>query len=118
MGAHWTAAAVVADPGMLMTSVVDSTTWVIADPTTGMSVQATTDGGKTWHTTVVTERWPFRASSMSFDDSIHGWLIVNEPEPPCPQPSSGYMICDYAFAPPQHLAATDDDGATWHTVLP
>ena len=118
MGAHWTAAAVVADPGMLMTAVVNSTTWEVADPETGSSVQATTDGGKTWHTTAVSERWPFRASSMSFTDPTHGWLIVDEPEPPCPQPSVGFRICDYAFVPPQHLVATDDGGATWHTVLP
>jgi photosystem II stability/assembly factor-like uncharacterized protein len=117
-GAHWTSAAVVADPGMLMTAVVNSTTWVVADPETGSSVQATTDGGKTWPTTAVSQRWPFRASSMSFADPTHGWLIVNEPEPPCPQPSVGLRICDYAFSPPQHLVATDDGGATWHTVLP
>jgi photosystem II stability/assembly factor-like uncharacterized protein len=118
MGADWTAETAVTDPGMLMTSVVDSATWVIADPTTGMSVQATTDGGKTWRTTAVSERWPLRASSMSFADSNHGWLIVNEPEPPCPQMSGAYTVCDYAFAPPQHLVATEDGGATWHMVLP
>lgn len=118
MGAHWTAAAVVADPGMLMMSLVDSVTWVIVDPMTGTSVRATDDGGKTWHTTAVSERWPFRASSMSFADAARGWLIVNEPEPPCPQVSGAYAVCDYAFAPPQHLVATEDGGATWHMVLP
>ena len=55
---------------------------------------------------------------MSFADPTHGWLIVNEPEPPCPQVSGAYTVCDYAFSPPQHLVATDDGGATWHTVLP
>jgi photosystem II stability/assembly factor-like uncharacterized protein len=118
MGAHWTAAAVVADPGMLMMSLVDSVTWVIVDPMTDTSVRATDDGGKTWHTTAVSERWPFRASSMSFADAARGWLIVNEPEPPCPQVSGAYAVCDYAFAPPQHLVATEDGGATWHMVLP
>jgi hypothetical protein len=118
MGAHWTAAAVIADPGMLMTAVVNSTTWVVADPETGSSVQATIDGGKTWQSTTVSNGWQLRASSMSFADSSRGWMIVNDPEPPCPQPSAGFRICDYAFAPPQHLVATDDGGATWHMVLP
>jgi hypothetical protein len=121
MGAHWTAAAVVADPGMLMTSVVDSTTWVIADPMTGTSVRATTDGGKTWQTTTVIQGWQLRASSMSFADAARGWMIVNDPVPPCPLPSGfppgGTADC-YLASPPGHLVATDDGGATWHMVLP
>lgn len=121
MGAHWTAAAAVADPGMLMTSVVNSTTWVIADPMTGTSVRATTDGGKTWQATAVKEGWPFRASSMSFADAARGWLIVNEPQPACPLPSGfppGGIVDCYTASPPGHLVATEDGGATWHMVLP
>jgi photosystem II stability/assembly factor-like uncharacterized protein len=118
MGAHWTAAALVTDPGMLMTSVVDSTTWVIADPMTGTSVRATSDGGKTWHATTVMQGWQLRANSMRFADLARGWMIVNDPEPSCPQPSVGNMICDFAYGPAQHLLATDDGGATWDMVLP
>ena len=39
-------------------------------------------------------------------------LHVQEPGSPCPWNA----ICDYGFAPPQHLVATDDGGVTWHPL--
>jgi len=45
-------------------------------------------------------------------------MVVSEPYPPCPQPLGGFTICDYAFAPPIHLVATDDGGAAWIELKP
>jgi hypothetical protein len=59
------------------------------------------------------------SGSMSFADSSHGWMVVQEPPPPCtpsPAPTNMTVTCDYAFSPPQHLVATDDGGATWHQL--
>jgi photosystem II stability/assembly factor-like uncharacterized protein len=117
-GAHWTAISVVEDPGMLTMSLVDPTTWVVLNPSEPPSFQTTTDAGSTWHTITVRQRWPFNGGPIDFVDSLHGWMVVSEPEPPCPQPSGGFTICDYAFAPPIHLVATDDGGATWVELKP
>jgi len=122
-GAHWTASSVLDDPGTLMISLDDPTAWVALDPSDTATVRTSVDGGASWQTTAVRERWPFIATwftsgSMSFGDSLHGWMVVQEPAPPCPQPSNGFAICDYAFSPPNHLVATDDGGATWHQLDP
>jgi hypothetical protein len=62
--------------------------------------------------------WPFNAGPIDFADALHGWMVVSESEPPCPQPpGGGHTVCDYAYAPAQHLVATNDGGATW-TELP
>jgi photosystem II stability/assembly factor-like uncharacterized protein len=123
-GAHWTVSSVLDDPGTVMLSLDDPTAWVALDPSNPATVRTSTDGGASWQTTPVRERWPFTASwfmsgSMSFADSSHGWMVVQEPPPPCtpsPPPTNTTVICDYAFSPPQHLVATDDGGATWHQI--
>lgn len=119
-GAHWTASSVVADPGTLEISLADPTTWVVLDPSEPASLQTTTDAGATWQTIAVRELWPYNSGPIDFANSLHGWMVVSEPEPPCPQPSGmpGFVICDYAYAPPQHLVATDDGGATWVELKP
>ena len=111
---------VVADPGTLEISLADPTTWVVLDPSEPASLQTTTDAGATWQTIAVRELWPYNSGPIDFADSLHGWMVVSEPEPPCPQPSGmpGFVICDYAYAPPQHLVATDDGGATWVELKP
>jgi photosystem II stability/assembly factor-like uncharacterized protein len=115
-GAHWTASSVVTDPGMLEISLVDPTTWVVLDPSERASLQITSDAGSTWRTIAVRELWPYNVGPIDFADSLHGWMVVSESEPPCP--GAPTEICDYAFAPPQHLVATDDGGATWVEVKP
>jgi hypothetical protein len=122
-GTHWTVSSVLDDPGSLMLSLDDPAAWVALDPSDPASVRTSTDGGATWQTTAVRERWPFTASwfmsgSLSFADALHGWMVIQEPPPPCPQPTNGFAICDYAFSPANHLVATDDGGATWHQVDP
>jgi photosystem II stability/assembly factor-like uncharacterized protein len=120
-GAHWTAASVVADPGMLKISLVDPTTWVVLDPSEPASLKTTADAGSTWQTIDVRETWPYNSGPIDFADALHGWMVVSEPEPPCPQPSglpNVHVICDYAYAPPQHLIATNDGGATWVELKP
>jgi len=117
-GAHWTATSIVEDPGMLTMSLVDPTTWVVLDPSAPPTFRITTDAGSTWQAIAVRERWPFNSGPIDFADSLHGWMVVSEPYPPCPQPSGGFMTCDYAFAPPIHLVATDDGGATWIELKP
>jgi photosystem II stability/assembly factor-like uncharacterized protein len=125
-GAHWTATSVLDDPGMLTISLDDPTAWVALDPSDPATVRTSADFGATWQTTAVRGRWPFIASwfmsgSISFADVSHGWMVVQEPEPPCtptPAPTNMTVTCDYAFAPPQHLVATDDGGATWHELNP
>jgi photosystem II stability/assembly factor-like uncharacterized protein len=115
-GAHWTAASVVADPGTLEISVVDPTTWIVLDPSKPASIQTTTDAGSTWRTIAVREVWPYNGGPIDFADSLHGWMVVSESEPPCP--GAPNTICDYAYGPPQHLVATDDGGATWVELKP
>src|SRR5450759_3000779 len=115
-GAHWTAASIVDDPGMLTLSLVDPTTWVVLDPSEPPSFQTTTDAGSTWQTVAVREPWPYNSGPIDFADSLHGWMVVSEPYPPCP--GAPQAQCDYAFAPPQHLVATDVGGATWHELKP
>lgn len=120
-GAHWTAASVVADPGMLKISLVDPTTWVVLDPSEPASLKTTADAGSTWQTIDVRETWPYNSGAIDFANALHGWMVVSEPEPPCPQPSAFpnvHVICDYAYAPPQHLIATNDGGATWVELKP
>jgi photosystem II stability/assembly factor-like uncharacterized protein len=122
LGAHWTATSIVKDPGMLEISLVDATTWVALDRSEPPTLRVTTDAGSTWRTIAVRERWPFNSGPIDFADSLHGWMAVSEPEPPCPgfsgiQPGR-IAICDYAYAPPQHLVATDDGGATWVELKP
>lgn len=119
-GAHWTAASVVTDPGMLEISVVDPTTWVVLDPSERASFQITSNAGSTWQTIAVRELWPYNVGPIDFADALHGWMVVSESEPPCPQPSGipGFVICDYAYAPPEHLVTTDDGGATWVELRP
>jgi photosystem II stability/assembly factor-like uncharacterized protein len=113
LGAHWVAVSVVSDPGTLSISMVDPTTWVVLDPSTA-SLQSTRDGGATWRTVSVHERWPFFRGPIAFADSLHGWMVVTEPNPPCP----GGTQCDYLFGPPEHLVATDDGGMTWVELKP
>jgi hypothetical protein len=118
-GAHWTVSSFLDDPGTLMLSLDDPAAWVALDPSDPASVRTSTDGGATWQTTAVRQRWPFTASwfmsgSLSFADALHGWIVVQEPPPPCPKNA----VCDYAFSPANHLVATDDSGATWHQVDP
>ena len=115
-GAHWTATSILQDPGTLTMSLVDSTTWVVLDPSEPASLQITTDGGSTWRTIAVREPWPYNSGPIDFADSLHGWISVSESEPPCP--GAPYTICDYAYAPPVHLVATDDGGATWVELNP
>ena len=115
-GAHWTAASIVDDPGMLTLSLIDPTTWVVLNPSEPPSFQTTTDAGSTWQTIAVREPWPYNSGPIDFADSLHGWMVVSEPYPPCP--GAPQAQCDYAFAPPQHLVATDDGGATWHELKP
>ena len=123
-GANWTVSAILDDPGTLMLSLDDPAVWVALDPSDPATVRTSADGGASWHTTAVRERWPFTASwfmsgSMSFADSSHGWMVVQEPPPPCtpsPPPTNMTVTCDYAFSPPQHLVATDDGGATWQQI--
>ena len=98
---------------MLGFSLIDSTHWVVFDPSEPPSFRATADAGATWQATAVRERWPYDSGRIDFADSLHGWMAVSEPYPPCPQPSVGVRICDYYGATPQHLVATDDGGATW-----
>jgi hypothetical protein len=120
-GAHWTAASVVADPGMLTMSLVDPTTWVVLDPSERASLKTTGDAGSTWQTIDVRETWPYNSGPIDFADALHGWMVVSESNPPCPQPSgfpNVHVICDYAYAPPQHLIATNDGGATWVELKP
>jgi photosystem II stability/assembly factor-like uncharacterized protein len=116
LGAHWTAASVVTDPGMLEISVVDPTTWVVLDPSEPASFQTTSNAGSTWQTIAVRELWPYNVGPIDFADALHGWMVVSESEPPCP--GAPTTICDYAFGPPQHLVATDDGGATWVELKP
>ena len=115
-GEHWTASSVVTDPGTLEISAVDPTTWIVLDPSKPASIQTTTDAGSTWQTNAVQELWPYNSGPIDFADSLHGWMVVSESEPPCP--GAPNTICDYAFAPPVHLVATDDGGATWHEFKP
>lgn len=115
-GEHWTASSVVTDPGTLEISAVDPTTWIVLDPSKPASIQTTTDAGSTWRTIAVRELWPYNGGPIDFADSLHGWMVVSESEPPCP--GAPTTICDYAFAPPQHLVATDDGGATWIELKP
>jgi hypothetical protein len=106
---------------MLTMSLVEPTTWVVLDPWAPSTLRATTDAGSTWHTIAVRVPWPFNGGPIDFADSLHGWIVVSEPEPPCPPPSglpNAHPICDYAFAPPIHLVATDDGGATWVELKP
>ena len=116
-GAHWGAAAVIADSGMLALSLADPTTWVVRD---GTVFRATADAGATWQATTVRSGHPADArtisilDSISFSDPGHGWLVYSDPDPPCAKNA----ICDWVFAPPQHVVATDDGGANWHEVLP
>jgi photosystem II stability/assembly factor-like uncharacterized protein len=117
-GAHWTAAGVVADPGMLEVSVEDATTWVTLDPMQSAALQITTDAGAGWRKVPVRQAWPYSAGPIDFADSLHGWMVVSEPNPPCPQPSGAVVICDFAYAPAQHLVATDDGGVTWVELGP
>jgi photosystem II stability/assembly factor-like uncharacterized protein len=115
-GVHWTVASIIADPGALELSLIDPATWVALDPTEPATVRITTDAGSTWQTTAVRQRWPFTSDWIDFADALHGWLVVSEPYPPCAQPSgmpNVVAICDYAYAPPQHLVVTNDGGATW-----
>ena len=115
-GAHWTASSVIEDPGTPEISLVDPTTWVVLDPSEPASLQTTADAGSTWQTIAVRELWPYNVGPIDFADSLHGWMVASESEPPCP--GAPTEICDYAFAPPQHLVATDDGGATWVEVKP
>jgi photosystem II stability/assembly factor-like uncharacterized protein len=117
-GAHWTATSIIENPGALTMSLVDPTTWVVLDPWAPSTLRATIDAGSTWQTIAVREPWPYNSGPIDFADSLHGWMVVSEPEPPCPQPSRGFRICDYFFAPTVHLVATDDGGATWHELKP
>jgi photosystem II stability/assembly factor-like uncharacterized protein len=114
LGAHWTATSIVEDPGMLKLSTVDPTTWAVLDPSQPASLQITADAGATWRTIAVREPWPYNSGPIDFADSLHGWMLVSEPYPPCPVA----VQCDYAYAPPQHLVATDDGGATWVELKP
>jgi photosystem II stability/assembly factor-like uncharacterized protein len=115
-GAHWTAASVVADPGMLEISVVDPTTWVVLDPNQPASFQTTSNAGSTWQTIAVRELWPYNVGPIDFADALHGWMVVSESEPPCP--GAPNPQCDYYYAPPEHLVTTDDGGATWVELKP
>jgi photosystem II stability/assembly factor-like uncharacterized protein len=120
-GAHWTAASVITDPGMLDISLADATTWVVLDPYQSISLQVTGDAGATWQTIAIREPWPYNGGPIDFADSLHGWMVVSESYPPCPPPSgmpNVHPICDYAYAPPQHLVATNDGGATWVELKP
>jgi photosystem II stability/assembly factor-like uncharacterized protein len=99
-------------------SLVDPTTWVVLDPWAPSTLRATIDAGSTWQTIAVREPWPYNSGPIDFADSLHGWMVVSEPYPPCPQTGPGFTTCDYAFAMPQHLVATDDGGATWHELKP
>jgi hypothetical protein len=120
-GAHWTATSVVDDPGMLTLSLDDPTAWIALDPSDAATVRTSSDAGATWQTTAVRERWPFIAGPISFADSSHGWVVVQEPSPPCTPvalPTNMAVACSYAFTPPQHLVATDDGGATWRELKP
>ncbi len=113
LGAHWVAAAVVSDPGTLGIAMVDPTTWVVFDPSTA-SFRTTADGGATWRAVPVSQKWPYSRGPIAFADSLHGWMVVTEPDPPC----LAGVQCDYVFGPPEHLAATDDGGATWVELKP
>lgn len=115
-GAHWTPVAVITDPGMLRISLVDPTTWAVLDPSTPASLKITTDAGSTWQTIAIRELWPYNSGPIDFADSLHGWMVVSESYPPCP--GAPVAICDYAYAPPQHLVTTDDGGATWVELKP
>jgi hypothetical protein len=123
-GTHWTPVKILDDPGMLSISLDAEAAWVALDPSDPATVQTSTDLGITWRTTGVRQRWPFTAAwfmsgSLSFADASHGWLVVQEPYPPCgptPLPTNMSVECSQAFSPPQHLVATDDGGATWHQV--
>ncbi len=123
-GAHWTVSAVLEDPGTLMLSLDDPAAWVALNPSDPATVQTSTDGGATWKTTAVRQHWPFTAAwfmagSLSFADASNGWLVVQEPNPPCgptPLPTNLSVECSQAFSPPQHLVVTYDGGATWHQV--
>lgn len=120
-GAHWTATSIVDDPGLLTMSLVDPTAWVVLDMSNPATVQTSADAGATWQTTPVRERWPFISGSISFADSSHGWMVVQEASPPClpsMAPTNMTVICDYAFAPPEHLVVTNDGGATWRELIP
>ena len=118
LGAHWTPVKILDDPGVLSFSLDAPTAWVAIDPSDPASVQTSTDLGVTWQTTAVRERWPFIAGRISFTDPSHGWMVVSEPPPPCPQVSGAITICDGLFLSVQHLVATDDGGATWHELKP
>jgi photosystem II stability/assembly factor-like uncharacterized protein len=113
LGEHWTAAAVVSDPGTLEISMIDATTWVVFDPSTA-SFRATADGGATWRTVGVREKWPYSRGPITFADSLHGWMLVSEPNQTC----AAGVQCDYLYGPPEHLAATDDGGMTWVELKP
>ncbi len=115
-GAHWTATSIIENPGALAMSLIDPTTWVVLDPWAPSALRATIDAGSTWQTIAVREPWPYNSGPIDFADSLHGWMVVSEPYPPCP--GAPQAQCDYAFAPPQHLVATDDGGATWHELKP
>ena len=122
-GTHWTPVKILDDPGMLTISLDAEAVWVALDPSDSATVQTSTDLGAAWKTTAVRQRWPFTASwfmsgSLSFADPSHGWLVVEEPYPPCAPaaPTNMSVECSYAFSPPQHLVATDDGGVTWHQI--
>lgn len=118
-GAHWTVASVIEVQETGGLSLVDTRTWVVLDPSEPAAVGTTTDAGSAWQTTAVRQRWPFTAVQIDFADATHGWLVVREPYSPCPQ-TSGIPALEGcgSGAPPEHLVATDDGGATWVELTP
>jgi photosystem II stability/assembly factor-like uncharacterized protein len=118
-GEHWTVASVIEVPETHGLSLVDTRTWVVLDPSEPAAARTTTDAGSAWQTTAVRQRWPFTAVQIDFADATHGWLVVREPYPPCPQSSSMPSFEGCALpSPPEHLVATDDGGATWVELTP
>ncbi len=118
-GAHWTVASVIEVTETTELSLVDTTTWVVLDPSEPAAVRTTTDAGSAWQTTAVRQRWPFTAVRIDFADATHGWLVVREPYLPGPKTSSMPVFGGPAqLSSPEHLVVTDDRGATWVELTP
>jgi photosystem II stability/assembly factor-like uncharacterized protein len=118
-GAHWTVASVIEVPETGELSLVDTRTWVVLDPSEPATVRTTTDAGPAWQTAAVRQRWPFTAVQIGFANATHGWLVIREPYPPCPPTSSMPALEGCGATPPrEHLASTDDGGATWVELTP
>jgi photosystem II stability/assembly factor-like uncharacterized protein len=115
-GRHWAATPVLEVQESTELAMVDTQTWVTLDPAEPATVRTTTDAGTTWQTVAVTQRWPFTAGEIDFADRLSGWLVVTEPLPA----SSQSPTINFGPAPPQmqHLAVTNDGGATWVELKP